>query len=145
MKWYMFLEDKVPDKLGMHADAHARIFRFAKSLRLKMTEAEMVLWDRLRKKQLNGYRFRRQHPISSYIVDFYCHALKLVIEVDGGYHKEPEQQALDQARTANLENFGLHVVRFSNQEVFEDIERVVAKIVLVVGEVEKGTRSPSVP
>lgn len=139
----------------MHADAKARIFRYAKNLRLKMTEAESILWERLRKKQLKGYRFRRQHPISNYIVDFYCHALRLVIEVDGGYHSEPEQQALDLARTKDLENLGLQVIRFSNQEVFEDMEGVMAKILFVVegleeqtsikGKEEKGTRSPSVP
>ena len=101
-----------------------------------MTKAEVALWERLRKKQLKGYRFRRQHPVARFIVDFYCHALKMVIEVDGGYHREPEQKEHDLARTKELEDMGLMVIRFSNEEVLQGIDLVIAKIISVVEGVE---------
>ncbi len=67
----------------------------ARSNRREMTESETILWNELRK-ELKGFRFRRQHPIGDYIVDFICIPIKTVIEVDGGYHNEPEQQIADQ-------------------------------------------------
>lgn len=100
----------------------------AKRLRRKETGAEKMLWQRLKGKQLHGIRFRRQHTVGRYIVDFYCHQAKLVIEVDGGYHNTREQQLYDRLRTEELENYGLTVVRFSNEEVFHDIDNVLEKI-----------------
>lgn len=123
----------------MHQNASSRIFQFAKDLRLKMTEPEALLWERLRKKQMMGYRFRRQHPISQYIADFYCHPLKLIIEVDGGYHSSKEQQSLDLARTEDLENLGLRVIRFTNTEVIEQVEIVLGRIRMEIDEIEKCT------
>lgn len=129
----------------MHQNASTRIFQFAKNLRLKMTEPETLLWERLRKKQMMGYRFRRQHPISQYIADFYCHPLKLIIEVDGGYHSSKEQQSLDLARTEDLKSLGLRVIRFTNTEVIEQVEVVLGRIRLEIEEIEKCIAGPSVP
>lgn len=129
----------------MHQNASNRIFQFAKDLRWKMTEPEVLLWERLRKKQMKGYRFRRQHPISQYIADFYCHPLKLILEIDGGYHDTKEQQLLDCARTENLERMGLRVIRFTNEEVTEQIDIVLGRIRLEIEEIEKGSARHSVP
>ena len=73
------------------------------------TEAEALLWTRLRKNQLHGFRFKRQHPIADYIADFYCHEAKLVIEVDGKYHDAREQKLYDEIRTKVIISFGLRV------------------------------------
>jgi very-short-patch-repair endonuclease len=80
-------------------------------------------------KKLEGYKFRREHIIGGVIVDFLCLAKKLVIEVDGGYHESPEQIGLDKIRTDFLNNLGYQVIRFTNDEVNYDIERVLNKIV----------------
>jgi very-short-patch-repair endonuclease len=98
---------------------------FARELRKEMTDAEEVLWSKLRKKQVNGFVFRRQHPIDFYIVDFYCHKLKLVIEVDGEIHNLPEIFEYDKGRAAELERLGLKVIRFTNQQVLFETEEVI--------------------
>jgi len=84
---------------GMWKGAPESSFLKAKLLRSTETEAEKVLWEKLRNKQLRGFKFRRQHPISLYIADFYCHKLKLIVEIDGGYHYEKEQIPKDEERT----------------------------------------------
>ena len=99
----------------------------AKAHRLSMTEAEKVLWNKL-KDRSTGICFRRQHIIGDYIVDFVCLRSKLVIEVDGGYHFTPEQQTEDEIRTAYLQRTGFQVLRFTNEEVFLNIENVINEI-----------------
>ena len=99
----------------------------ARKNRKNMTEAESVLWNCL-KSWPRPYRFRRQHIIGDYIVDFACLASNLVIEVDGEYHFTEEQMKLDSVRTDYLENLGFHVLRFTNQQVIGDIDNVVNKI-----------------
>ena len=100
--------------------------RTARRLRANLTDAEQRLWTRLRRKQLNGARFRRQRPIASYVVDFYCHESRPIIELDGGQHAE--NAAKDLARTGDLESLGFYVLRFWNDEVFENIEGVLERI-----------------
>jgi leucyl-tRNA synthetase len=100
----------------------------ANAMRKEMTDAEQALWSKIRKRQLLGCKFRRQHPINQFIADFYCHEKKLVIEVDGGYHNEPTQAEHDQQRTIELEKMGIRVLRFSNEEIKDDIEAVIEKI-----------------
>jgi very-short-patch-repair endonuclease len=100
----------------------------AKSLRKRMTHCEKVLWQVLRKNQLRCFYFRRQHPISRFIVDFYCHELKLVIEIDGLYHASESQKEKDLSRTAALENFGIKVIRFTNIEIIEKVRKVRRQI-----------------
>lgn len=92
-------------------------FSKAQSLRNRMTDAEIVLWNELKGNRINGYKFRRQHPIHFFIVDFYCHKLKLIIEIDGKYHETKEQKEKDEYRTKLLQEYGLKVIRFTNEEV----------------------------
>jgi len=99
----------------------------ARELRRNQTSAEQKLWAKLRYKQACGYRFRRQHPIGRCIVDFYCAALKLVIEVDGDSHAS--QVEYDAARTAYLEERGCTVIRFANEQVHRQLDAVLDEIV----------------
>ena len=114
-------------KREMFYGANKIIFGNAKSLRNNLTEEEMILWRRL-KEDIPNYKFRRQHPISNYIVDFYCHELKLVIEVDSSIHYSEENQKLDEIRQRNLESLGLVVFRFTNEELKNEIENGLKKI-----------------
>ncbi|WP_165044184.1 valine--tRNA ligase [Dysgonomonas sp. ZJ709] len=99
----------------------------AKDMRRFSTEAESALWEMLRAKKL-GDKFRRQHVIENFIVDFICLSKQLIIEVDGKYHNEPEIEKADQLRTEILENLGYQVMRFSNEEVIANTEAVLQKI-----------------
>ncbi|OWK73817.1 hypothetical protein CBW16_08365 [Flavobacteriaceae bacterium JJC] len=103
-------------------------FEKARVLRSTATSSEKLLWDYLRNKRLGGLKFRRQHPVSLYIADFYCHELRLIIELDGDYHFSAEQQQKDIERTEILNSNGLHVVRFTNEEVQNDLNRVLQSI-----------------
>ena len=99
----------------------------AKRMRRGQTEAESFLWSYIRANQL-GVHFRRQHPIGDFIADFICIDQRLIIEVDGNIHNKPEQQDWDKQRTAFLESQDYRVVRFSNEQVLHDIEKVIAHI-----------------
>ena len=100
----------------------------ARSLRRRMTDAEVILWTRLRGRSLHGRRIRRQHPIGPYIADFACVSLGLVIELDGATHGSPEEIAYDRKREAYLERHGFRVLRFVNAAVYENLERVLYAI-----------------
>jgi len=102
-----------------------RLKPFAREMRKAPTLAEKHLWQNMRKKQIGSSRFRRQHAIDRFIVDFYCAAAQLVIEVDGSIHDEPEQQEYDVLRQAALESLGLRVLRFRNEEVLENTTHVL--------------------
>jgi cyclase len=117
----------------MFNEAHPRIFEMAKALRKNMTEAEKVLWGYL-KAGLSGFKFRRQHPIGVYIADFYCHPFKLIIELDGKIHDRPEVKLLDEQRETDLRRWGYEVIRFTNDELFKNIEKVLLTIKLKVDE-----------
>jgi len=97
----------------------------AKNRRKNPTEAEVFLWQNLQNKQLDGYKFRREHIIGDFIVDFVCLSTQLIIEVDGGYHNEENQKEFDQARTEYLNQKGFRVIRFTNGEVLNDIEKTL--------------------
>ena len=112
----------------IYLGASTTLFSLAKELRKNMTLAEKLLWKKIKTKQIHGLKFRRQHPILRFIVDFYCHEKRLVIEVDGGYHQEMEQQEYDLGRSQELEQFGIRVIRFKNYEIEEDIDFVIRKI-----------------
>lgn len=113
---------------GMWKGAPASSFGKAKDSRDNETEVEKLLWKNLKNNQLGGFKFRRQHPISLYIADFYCHRLKLIIEIDGGYHFTKEQIQKDEERTKILEFNGVNVIRFSNDEVLSNIDNVLNEI-----------------
>jgi very-short-patch-repair endonuclease len=109
-------------------DYERKLKPLSRSLRKSMTDAERLLWSKLRRKQLKGYQFYRQKIIGRFIVDFYCPAAKLVIELDGGQHYLPEGQSRDGLRDAYLEETGARVLRFSDREVFENTNEVLEKI-----------------
>ena len=111
----------------MSAGADKFLFKRAAELRSHHTHAEEILWRFLRTKPF-GFKFRRQHPYTNYILDFYCHALKLVIEVDGAIHNEETVMKNDIQRQQQLEAHGLKVVRFTNKEVEYYLETVIEKI-----------------
>ena len=100
-----------------------------RKLRLEMTDAERVLWSYLRRKKLKGRRFRRQEGIGNYIVDFYCHSEKLIIEIDGGVHLLKEQINYDERRSTYFKSQGYIELRFTNKDIFKNIDKVVEKIV----------------
>ena len=116
----------------------------ARSLRKGMTDAEHLLWFCLRRKQLAGFGFRRQHPIKRFVLDFYCCEAKLAVELDGGQHNEDDGCSRDLQRTAFLEQHGIMVVRIWNNEVFQNLEGVLQMIYeLLLKRVEsKNERSP---
>jgi very-short-patch-repair endonuclease len=120
---------------GMWKGAPTSSFLKAQSLRKNETAEDKILWEKLRNNQLKGYKFRRQHPISLYVADFYCHRLKLIIEIDGEYHNHAEQIEKDNERTQILESNGLQVIRFTNNEVQIDLENVMNKINLKIDEI----------
>lgn len=112
----------------MFYGAKPDIFDKATVLRENMTEAEKLLWEKLKDRNLFKFKFRRQHPIDIFIVDFYCHPILLVIEIDGGYHLNSEQKEYDSGRSSELKNWGLEIVRFTNSEIFNSLDKVVLKI-----------------
>ncbi|HEX6749560.1 MAG TPA: endonuclease domain-containing protein [Longimicrobium sp.] len=105
----------------------------AREMRKKSTPAEDVLWQRLRRGALDGYRFRRQHAVGRFVLDLYCAERKLVVEVDGKYHDEEEQRLRDEYRTRALEQSGFKVIRFTNEEVLTDLASVVGRITEALG------------
>jgi very-short-patch-repair endonuclease len=112
----------------MYFGAKPELFAMAEVMRKNATEAEIILWKCLRKFRSEGFIFRRQHPIDIFIADFYCHRLKLVIEVDGGVHLNEEAQQYDDGRTGELERFGITVIRFTNNQVFNNRDFVLKQI-----------------
>ena len=109
-----------PDRYGL-------LKEYSRENRNNMTLGEKALWSSLRHKFL-GHHFYRQYIIADYIVDFLCHEGGVIIEVDGGYHSEPRQAEDDELRTQRLEQLGFHVLRFSNEEILENIEDVEDRI-----------------
>jgi len=120
------LTKKYLSRLNKRATLSA--YRIARELRLTPTEAEETLWALLRNRQLNGKKFRRQHPIANYVVDFYCHESKLVVELDGGVHQEIEAKEQDQLKTAWLSEAGITVLKFCEDEVIDNPQDVLQKI-----------------
>jgi very-short-patch-repair endonuclease len=109
---------------------------FSRRLRNNSTLGEILLWKQLRSGRLEGYSFNRQKPIGQFIVDFYCKPLKLVIEVDGGYHYEEEQILIDTGRQKMIEDMGLHFLRFHDEEIRKDMPQVLQKIKQYIREFE---------
>ena len=100
----------------------------ARRLRRDATDAERALWRRLRASRLDGLKFRRQHVVGRFVLDFYCHECRLAVELDGGQHMEAAQRRRDDARTAFLERSGVAVLRYSNLEALLETEAVLEDI-----------------
>jgi len=113
----------------MFYDASQNIHKNANDLRKRTTNAEKLLWEKLRNRQLNGLKFRRQHPVSIFIADFYCHEQKLIIELDGEIHNTIENQEYDKNRTKEIEKYGIKVIRFKNEEIENNMSDVLKIIV----------------
>jgi len=114
----------------MYYNAKPSTIEAARLLRERMTRSEELLWERLRGKQICGLRFRRQHPIDMFIADFYCHKVRLVIEIDGEIHKQ--QKEYDIGRSAEMGKYDIKVIRFSNEEVEFEIDKVIRIIEKIV-------------
>jgi very-short-patch-repair endonuclease len=124
----------------MYFKATLETFTIARRLRKNMTKSENILWEKLKKKQICGLRFRRQHPIDFFIADFYCHDVRLVIEIDGEIHDQ--QKEYDDGRSAEMEKYSIKVIRFINSEVENKIEDVIDKI---ENEIKGRIQSPPSP
>jgi len=96
-----------------------------KKLRNNLSEAERIIWYRLKNKQIHGYKFRRQYGVGKYVVDFYCPKAQLVIEIDGDSHYNESAAKYDIKRQEYLESLGLRVIRFTNMEVYKSLEGVI--------------------
>jgi very-short-patch-repair endonuclease len=116
------------DKIHRNAKPN-NLFSLAGQNRRASTAAEKILWESLRGKRLNGLKFRRQHPLSGYIVDFYCAEFGLAIEVDGEYHHEIAQQLADEERTMALNKLKIKVIRFTNHDVIYNMDEVQNQII----------------
>ncbi|WP_204366345.1 endonuclease domain-containing protein [Comamonas sp. B-9] len=113
------------ERAGVRADVKVQQ---ARALRQASTTAEQLLWRHLRNRQLAGAKFRRQHPLGPYILDFVCLEQGLVVELDGGQHADLQAQAYDQQRSAWLQQQGLRVLRFWNHEVVQQTNEVLARV-----------------
>jgi very-short-patch-repair endonuclease len=119
--------DDYKDKL-FHS-ANSKLFEFSKALRKNQTETEEIIWQCLRNRKLLNFKFRRQHPVHKFIADFYCHEAKLIIEIDGGVHENPANQEYDKNRTDEFKLIGITVIRFTNEEVNNNLYEVINVIV----------------
>jgi very-short-patch-repair endonuclease len=120
---------KRPEDHEFYYNTTANIMKLAGELRKNQTKAEKALWQALRKRNLKGHKFRRQHPIGRYIVDFYSHSVKLVIEVDGSIHDILSVKEHDTGREQEIVSLGLHILRFTNKQVLNNLDSVVEEII----------------
>lgn len=122
-------------KENMYYGASHLIFKKAEELRNRPTSAEEILWKHIHINQWK-LKFRRQHPIWNYVADFYCHGIKLVIELDGGIHDVEEVKKNDEIREAQLKSFGLTVLRFKNEDIYNNIKGVIEDISKTIGSLQ---------
>jgi very-short-patch-repair endonuclease len=113
---------------NLHHGTKASTHEYARELRLRTTEAENKLWSLLRNRQVKGKKFRRQHAIANYIVDFYCNECKLAIELDGNFHTDEVAKDYDKSRTALLTELGTTLLRFWNEEIMTNPAKVLIRI-----------------
>ena len=130
---------------------HKRIFNMTSEkekrrvLRNNVPATEATLWARLRREQVAGLRFRRQVSVGAFVLDFYCAALKLAVEIDGATHDGDDAREYDLNRQAWIEQYGVRFLRFTNEEVQGDIERVLRTIEMTAMEMRRGEPPPSLP
>ncbi len=128
LKRFLYLETMTEYNDNLHKNSKPSAFENARMLRRVQTKAEQILWKSLRNNQVCDLKFRRQHPFDNYILDFYNHQMKLVIEVDGEVHNDQEVAAYDKVRSNNLEDNGLTVLRFTNDAVEHNLKMVIKEI-----------------
>ena len=126
----------------MFYNAKPRVFEKAKIPRENMTASEQKLWQQLKGKKMLNLRFRPQHPVDKFIADFYCHPLKLIIEVDGGIHKSKDQKDYDLNREVELNFWGIKVIRFTNDEVDQNMNLIITQIQSICLERRTELKSP---
>jgi len=112
----------------MFYGASRNTFEKAHELRMNMTDTEKTLWNVLKNRQVFKAKFRRQHPIDIFIVDFYCHKYKLAIELDGKIHLKKEIRSYDEGRRHDIEKLGIKILRFTNKQILTDINSVKKRI-----------------
>lgn len=112
----------------MRSEREKDLVKKARAIRRRMSTAEIILWTKLRSRKIDGYKFRRQQPIYDYIVDFYCHELMLIIEVDGEIHSLKEIREYDNKREKILTINGYHLIRLSNLEIETETDSAITKI-----------------
>ncbi|HXP51359.1 MAG TPA: endonuclease domain-containing protein [Bacteroidia bacterium] len=117
-----------PINMSIYFGASPEILKRADVLRKEMTMAEKILWQKINKNQIKGYRFRAQHPIGKFIVDFYCPKALLVIELDGKIHLNKVVAERDDGREVEIKKLGIRILRFTNEEVLEGIDKVLETI-----------------
>jgi len=115
-------------RINMFFGADPVTFRAAAILRRNLTLAELLLWKKLKDRKLFNTKFRKQHPINIFIVDFYCHDYKLVIEIDGDIHNNENSNEYDLNRTEELKKYGIRVIRFPNEQIIYNIDFVIERI-----------------
>ena len=120
----------------MFYGASPNTFEKARLLRNNMTESEKILWDKLKNRNVFKARFRRQHPIGIFIVDFYCHEYKLAIAIDGEIHLNKEIMEYDYGRSHDIEKCGIKILRFTNNEVFTDLKTIIDHILKTITSLE---------
>ena len=130
------------DYLAADPTVYGMLKTFVAQHRNKPTEAERLLWNILKGRKLNGYKFRRQHIIGSYIADFVCLAQKLIIEVDGLIHQTPENKISDSDRTIDLNRLGFNVIRFTNNQILNDPEKVLDEILRELSKISESMNPP---
>nr|WP_319267504.1 endonuclease domain-containing protein [uncultured Draconibacterium sp.] len=110
----------------MYFGATAVTLKKARQLRSRMTPSEVIIWEKLKNKQICGVRFRRQHPIEIFIVDFYCHAAKLVVEIDGKIHLATKDY--DNERTKEINKYNILILRYTNDEITNNLNKIIKEI-----------------
>ncbi len=113
---------------SLHSGACKKLYEYGKQLRKAETTAEELLWRSLKSRKFHNLKFRRQHPLDKYVADFYCHEKKLVIELDGSIHDLKSNYEYDKARTNDLEELGIKVIRFKNLDVDNNLDTVLNQI-----------------
>jgi very-short-patch-repair endonuclease len=127
-----------------HQNIPPELLTFARQLRVSMTDAEQLIWKLIRNRTLGGFKFRRQHPVQSFILDFYCHEAKLAIELDGGHHAEQKEK--DANRDSTLLQLGIKTLRYWNHHVLQETESVLQDVwneLQMRGSPSPGLRPPS--
>jgi len=123
-----FMKTNKTIEAGFFYGARPEIFELARTLRKNSTPEEKLLWNEIKGGKVSGRHFRRQHPLNRFIVDFYCHSCRLVIELDGDIHLTSKQKERDEGKDAFMLELGLTVLRFSNKEVNNELKKVLRVI-----------------